>query len=93
MSMDPGVLRNRVRDARDRLGWSQAELAARSGLSRSGVSAIEQGRLIPSTAAAIARSIEEGVTTPDIGGSATTAEVTRFLVETSTRETVGRPRG
>jgi molybdate-binding protein/DNA-binding XRE family transcriptional regulator len=34
--------------------WSQEELAQRTGLSRAGVSAIEIGRLVPSTAAALA---------------------------------------
>lgn len=44
----------RVREHRTRLGWSQDALAARAGLSRAGVSAIETGRLVPSTAAALA---------------------------------------
>lgn len=48
------TLKNEVRAFRVRLGWSQAELAQRAGLSRAGVSAIETGRLIPSTAAALA---------------------------------------
>jgi molybdate-binding protein/transcriptional regulator with XRE-family HTH domain len=43
-----------VRDWRTRRGWSQDELARRSGLSRAGVSAIEVGRLVPSAAAALA---------------------------------------
>jgi molybdate-binding protein/transcriptional regulator with XRE-family HTH domain len=45
-----------VRASRERRGWSQHELAARAGLSRAGVSAIETGRLEPSTAAALALS-------------------------------------
>jgi molybdate-binding protein/DNA-binding XRE family transcriptional regulator len=44
---------NCLRDHRVRLGWSQEDLAGRSGLSRAGVSAIETGRLIPSVAAAL----------------------------------------
>jgi molybdate-binding protein/DNA-binding XRE family transcriptional regulator len=47
-------LDNEVRAFRARLGWSQAELARRAGLSRAGISAIEMGRLVPSTAAALA---------------------------------------
>jgi molybdate-binding protein/DNA-binding XRE family transcriptional regulator len=47
-------LENHVRDQRSRLGWSQDELARRTGLSRSGVGAIEAGRLVPSTSAALA---------------------------------------
>ena len=38
---------------RRRLGWSQRELAERSELSRAEISAIETGRVIPSTAAAL----------------------------------------
>ncbi len=46
-------LENRVRERRDRRGWSQDELARRAGLSRAGVSAIETGRLVPSASAAL----------------------------------------
>jgi molybdate-binding protein/DNA-binding XRE family transcriptional regulator len=45
---------NVVREHRIRRHWSQDELARRAGLSRAGVSAIEVGRLVPSTAAALA---------------------------------------
>ena len=38
---------------RRRLGWSQQQLAQRSGLSRAEISAIETGRVVPSTAAAL----------------------------------------
>lgn len=48
------MLENIVRESRRRLGWSQEELANRSGVSRAGISAIETGRLVPSTAAALA---------------------------------------
>lgn len=47
-------LKNRVKAARQARGWSQDDLARRSGLSRSGVSAIEIERLVPSAAAALA---------------------------------------
>ncbi|AGA27746.1 substrate-binding domain-containing protein [Singulisphaera acidiphila] len=43
-----------LREWRGRRGWSQEDLARRSGLSRAGVSAIETGRLVPSAAAALA---------------------------------------
>jgi molybdate-binding protein/transcriptional regulator with XRE-family HTH domain len=46
-----------LRDRRTRLGWSQEELARRSGLSRAGISAIETERLIPSAAAALALAV------------------------------------
>src|SRR5436309_2457369 len=48
------ALRNVVREQRVRRGWSQEDLAHRSGLSRTGISAIETGRLVPSAAAALA---------------------------------------
>jgi molybdate-binding protein/DNA-binding XRE family transcriptional regulator len=44
---------NDLRDRRVLRGWSQDELAQRSGLSRAGISAIEIGRLVPSAAAAL----------------------------------------
>ncbi|MCC7084868.1 MAG: helix-turn-helix domain-containing protein [Pirellulales bacterium] len=46
-------LRNRVRDHRLARGWSQQDLAIRAGVSRAGISAIEQGRLVPSAATAL----------------------------------------
>jgi molybdate-binding protein/DNA-binding XRE family transcriptional regulator len=48
------MLQNEVRAYRSHFGWSQDELARRTGLSRAGISAIETGRLVPSTAAALA---------------------------------------
>ena len=45
---------NRVKACRIARGWSQEELARRSGISRPGISAIEIGRLVPSAAAALA---------------------------------------
>jgi molybdate-binding protein/DNA-binding XRE family transcriptional regulator len=48
------MLDNDVKTFRARLGWSQGELARRAGLSRAGISAIETGRLVPSTAAPLA---------------------------------------
>lgn len=56
------MLENDVKLIRTRLGWSQGELARRSGLSRAGISAIETGRLIPSTAAALALAAALGCT-------------------------------
>ena len=56
------MLDNDVRAFRSRLGWSQEELARRSGLSRAGISAIETGRLVPSTAAALALAAALGCT-------------------------------
>ncbi|MDY0190003.1 MAG: substrate-binding domain-containing protein [Desulfuromonas sp.] len=53
MAKENFVLENNIRTKREKQGWSQQELADRAGLSRTGVSAIESGRLIPSTAAAL----------------------------------------
>jgi len=47
-------LTNRVKASRVAKGWSQDDLAAKAGISRAGVSAIETQRLVPSTAAALA---------------------------------------
>ncbi|MDZ5602637.1 helix-turn-helix transcriptional regulator [Pseudomonas sp. RP23018S] len=41
-------MNNRVRELRAEQGWSQAELAARLGVSRQTVNAIETGRYDPS---------------------------------------------
>jgi molybdate-binding protein/transcriptional regulator with XRE-family HTH domain len=54
MMSDTPTLSTTLRELRTRRGWSQDEVARRSGLSRAGVSAIETGRLVPSTAAALA---------------------------------------
>jgi molybdate-binding protein/DNA-binding XRE family transcriptional regulator len=45
---------NRVRQFRQRYGWSQDRLATAAGISRTAVSAIEMCRLVPSVAAALA---------------------------------------
>jgi molybdate-binding protein/DNA-binding XRE family transcriptional regulator len=54
MSSEDIPLRNHIRRFREERGWSQQELAERAGLSRAGVSAIETGKLVPSTVAALA---------------------------------------
>ncbi|MBE0504990.1 MAG: helix-turn-helix domain-containing protein, partial [Desulfuromonadales bacterium] len=54
MSKENYTIANTVRKYREEAGWSQQELAERAGLSRTGISAVEAGRLIPSTAAALA---------------------------------------
>ncbi len=56
------MLANDVRAFRSKLGWSQDELARRSRLSRAGISAIETGRLVPSTAAALSLAAAMGCT-------------------------------
>lgn len=53
MSKEDAPLINHVKRFREERGWSQQELSERSGLSRAGVSAIEVGKLVPSTVAAL----------------------------------------
>src|SRR5574337_538056 len=48
------LIRNSLQEYRRTRGWSQDELAHRSRLSRTAISAIETGRVVPSTAAALA---------------------------------------
>lgn len=59
-------LRNYVRRYRDERGWSQQELADRTGLSRTGIGAIESGRLVPSTSAALALAAAFGCRVEDM---------------------------
>ena len=57
-------LTNSLRDERVRLGWTQAELAERVGVSRKTINTVENGVFIPSTvlalklAAAISKPVE-----------------------------------
>jgi len=51
--MSTGVLRNRIRVFRAEHRLSQAELAAKIGVSRKTISTIEVGRFVPSTVIAL----------------------------------------
>lgn len=66
MSKENFVLQNTVRKTREERNWSQQELAERAGLSRTGISAIEAGRLIPSTAAALTLAAAFGCRVEDL---------------------------
>lgn len=61
---------------RQRMGWSQAYLASQSGVSRTEISAIENGRLVPSVAVALrlAAALGESVETV-FGGTQTAPDV------------------
>lgn len=58
-------LANRIREAREAKGWTQAELAAQIGVSRKTVNTVENGVFVPSTivalklARALGRSVED----------------------------------
>jgi putative transcriptional regulator len=58
-------LANRLREARETRGWTQADLAARIGVSRKTINTIENGVFVPSTiialrlARAFGRRVEE----------------------------------
>jgi len=56
-------LANRLRAERDARGWTQAELAARVGVSRKTINTIENGVFVPSTLTAlkIAEAFERAV--------------------------------
>ena len=59
------ALTNTLRDERTRLGWTQAELAERVGVSRKTINTVEIGIFVPSTvlalrlAAAIGKPVEQ----------------------------------
>jgi len=55
-----------LRERRVAAGWSQQEVAGKSGLSRPAVSAIETGRMVPSVAAAMALASALGCTVEDL---------------------------
>ena len=46
-------LGNRLREAREAKGWTQAELAGRIGVSRKTVNTVENGVFVPSTVVAL----------------------------------------
>ena len=46
-------LANRLREAGDERGWTQAELAERIGVSRKTVNTVENGVFVPSTVVAL----------------------------------------
>src|SRR5262245_61580086 len=71
-------LDNRVRLRRQARGWTQDELAQAAGLSRTGVSAIEAGRMVPSVASAIGLAQALRCTVEDLFGPKSDAGVVDF---------------
>jgi len=61
---------NRLRDARERAGLSQAALAARAGISRQAVGAVESGRHAPSVDTALRLAAAVGATVEEVFGAA-----------------------
>jgi putative transcriptional regulator len=57
------ALSNRLREAREAKGWTQAQLAEIVGVSRKTVNTVENGVFVPSTVIALklAKSLEEPV--------------------------------
>jgi putative transcriptional regulator len=57
------ALDNRIREAREAKGWTQAQLAERIGVSRKTVNTVENGVFVPSTVIALklARALGEPV--------------------------------
>lgn len=47
------ALANRLREAREAKGWTQADVAARIGVSRKTINTIENGVFVPSTIIAL----------------------------------------
>jgi molybdate-binding protein/DNA-binding XRE family transcriptional regulator len=64
-------LQNRVRAHRLARGWSQGELAVRTGVSRTGISSIEMGRFVPSAATALTLAAAFGCRVEDVFSLAT----------------------
>ncbi|OJW10528.1 MAG: XRE family transcriptional regulator [Planctomycetales bacterium 71-10] len=64
--MSDAPLHCSLRAMRTTRGWSQEDVARRAGISRAGVGAIEAGRLVPSTAAALALAAAFGCRVEDL---------------------------
>jgi putative transcriptional regulator len=59
-------LTNTLRDERTRLGWTQAELAERVGVSRKTINTVENGVFVPSTMLALKLARALGTTVEEI---------------------------
>jgi molybdate-binding protein/transcriptional regulator with XRE-family HTH domain len=68
-------------------GWSQAVLADKSGVSRTGVSAIEMGRLVPSVAAALRLAAALGESVETVFGDRREGAAPKWAWEPNASET------
>ncbi|THD35571.1 MAG: transcriptional regulator [Sphingomonas sp.] len=59
-------LANRLLDERTRLGWTQAKLAERVGVSRKTINTVENGVFVPSTTLALKLARALGTTVEEI---------------------------
>ena len=59
-------VKNRVRELRDRRGWTQAELAGAVGVSRQSINSIERNRYVPSLQLALTFAQVYGCPTDEI---------------------------
>jgi molybdate-binding protein/DNA-binding XRE family transcriptional regulator len=75
------MLRSRVREARQRAGMQQRELAARAGLSRQGLGAIESGEASPSTTVALELARVLGCRVEDLFSLPSSATLTALAPE------------
>ena len=62
----PERLINTLREERARLGWTQAELAERVGVSRKTINTVENGVFVPSTVLALKLACVMGTTVEGI---------------------------
>ena len=58
-------IENRVREHRERLGWSQEQLAKKSGVGQSTISEIEAGKHVPTVEVALMLTKALGTTIED----------------------------
>jgi molybdate-binding protein/transcriptional regulator with XRE-family HTH domain len=63
-----------IKQRRTARGWTQEELAERSGVSRSGISAIETGTMVPAVTAALAIAAALGCPVEELFAAAPTSE-------------------
>jgi putative transcriptional regulator len=60
------LLRNRLRMARADRGWTQADLAARVGVTRKTINTVENGVFVPSTVLALKLARALGMTVEEV---------------------------